>query len=234
MSELRILIVDDEPAIARALRPALQGHGFKVATAETGAEAMAHVASFKPDLVLLDLGLPDIDGVQLTEQIRSAYATPIIVLSVRDAEQDKIAALDRGANDYVTKPFGMGELMARIRVALRNARDTGETGMPAQVVKIGDLQIDAARHSVSLRGEPVHLSPTEFSLLETLMTNAGKLITHRILLYKVWGPEYAGDTQLLRVYIGQLRAKIEERPARPAYILTEPGVGYRFRDRDAD
>lgn len=229
MRDVRVLIIDDEPAIARALRPALEGHQFTVATASTGAEALDLVESFGPDLLLLDLGLPDADGVALAGELRSRTAAPIIVLSVRDAERDKIAALDNGADDYVTKPFGMGELMARIRVALRNNRQ--QPAIPsAQKLEIGDLVLDVEGHELTVCGSAIHLSPTEFNLLYTLMSHAGKLITHRTLLHKVWGPEYVGDTQLLRVYIGQLRSKIEESSERPKYIITEPGVGYRFQD----
>jgi two-component system KDP operon response regulator KdpE len=229
---VRVLIVDDEPAIARALRPALEGHQFKVATAATGAEALAQLESFAPDLLLLDLGLPDTDGVTLAGEIRRRTAAPIIVLSVQDAERDKIAALDNGADDYVTKPFGMGELMARIRVALRHTQQVQPATAQATKLVVGDLVLDTERHALTVRGTPVHLSPTEFNLLHTLMAHAGKLITHRTLLHRVWGPEYAGDTQLLRVYIGQLRGKIEDSSERPKYIITEPGVGYRFQDAE--
>jgi two-component system KDP operon response regulator KdpE len=232
MHELRALVVDDDPSIARVLRPALQGHSFRVEVAGTGEAALDLAESFQPDVILLDLGLPDWDGVELAAEMRRRTHAPIIVLSVRDAERDKIAALDNGADDYLTKPFGMGELMARIRVALRHATQTQATASPASPSKmaIGDVALDTGRHEVTVRGVPVHLSPTEFSLLETLMYNAGKLVTHRTLLHKVWGPEYVGDTQLLRVYIGQLRSKIEEHSDRPVYIVTEPGIGYRFRD----
>jgi len=231
MRELRVLIIDDEPAIARALGPSLRGHEFVVATATTGREGIAQVESFAPDLILLDLGLPDADGVELAGELRNMTNVPIIVLSVRDAEKDKIAALDNGADDYVTKPFSIGELLARIRVALRHhTQAAASTQSPAKPLVTGDLVLDRERHELKVRGNRVHLSPTEFSLLESLMLSAGKLITHRTLLHNVWGPEYAGDTQLLRVYIGQLRAKIEERAERPTYIITEPGVGYRFRD----
>ena len=226
----RVLIIDDEPAIARALKPALEGHGFKVVTAPTGADGLAQVDAFQPDLILLDLGLPDIDGVDLAGQIRAQTPAPIIVLSVRDAEQDKIAALDKGADDYLTKPFGMGELMARIRVALRHRRDGTASSPDTGSITVGAITLDPEKHTVTVSGEPVHLSPTEFNLLRVLMRNAGKLVTHRTLLHKVWGPEYAADTQLLRVYIGQLRSKIEERPERPTYVITEPGIGYRFRE----
>jgi two-component system KDP operon response regulator KdpE len=228
----RVLIIDDEPAISRALRPALEGHGFKVVTAATGTEGLARVDAFQPDLILLDLGLPDVDGVDLAGQLRAQTPAPIVVLSVRDAEQDKIAALDNGADDYLTKPFGMGELMARIRVALRHRRDGTASAPDTGSITVGAITIDPEKHRVTVSGEPVHLSPTEFNLLHVLMRNAGKLVTHRTLLHRVWGPEYAVDTQLLRVYIGQLRSKIEERPERPTYIVTEPGIGYRFREQE--
>jgi two-component system KDP operon response regulator KdpE len=230
MRELKVLVIDDEPAIARALRPALEGHGFAVTTASSGAEALADVEKFTPDLILLDLGLPDVDGVDLTADLRKQTHAPIIILSVRGADSDKISALDNGADDYLTKPFSMGELMARIRVVLRRMQEAGTATPEPQPISIDGIALDPGRHTVTVNGSPVHLSPTEFQLLETLMRNAGRLVTHRTLLYKVWGAEYAGDTQLLRVYIGQLRSKIEERAERPTYILTEPGIGYRFRD----
>jgi two-component system KDP operon response regulator KdpE len=228
----RVLIIDDEPAISRALKPALEGHGFKVITADTGAGGLARVEAFQPDLILLDLGLPDVDGVDLAGQLRALTLAPIVVLSVRDAEQDKIAALDNGADDYLTKPFGMGELMARIRVALRHRRDGTAPAADTGAITVGAIFLDPEKHRVTVSDKPVHLSPTEFNLLHVLMRNAGKLVTHRTLLHRVWGPEYAADTQLLRVYIGQLRAKIEERPERPTYIVTEPGIGYRFREQE--
>lgn len=234
MRDLRVLIIDDEPAIARALGPSLRGHDFTVTTATSGREGIACVESFAPHLILLDLGLPDTDGVTLAGELRKTTKAPIIVLSVRDAERDKIAALDNGADDYVTKPFSIGELLARIRVALRHYTEGPPMQSAAKTVVVGDLELDRERHELKVQGSPVHLSPTEFGLLETLMLSAGKLVTHRTLLHKVWGPEYIGDTQLLRVYIGQLRAKIEERAERPAYIITEPGVGYRFRDPAQD
>lgn len=226
-----MLIVDDEPAIARVLRPALLGHDFAVATAVSGAEALDQVEAFEPDLVLLDLGLPDIDGVRLTGKIRERTGAPIIILSVRGAEHDKIAALDNGADDYLTKPFGIGELLARMRAALRHAQQPLQTpNAPREPITIGAVSLDVERHTVTVNDAPVHLSPTEFTLLETLMRHAGKIVTHRTLLHTVWGAEYSADTQLLRVYVGQLRAKVEPRPNRPEYILTEPGIGYRFRE----
>ena len=227
MRETHVLIIDDEPAIARALRPALEGHGFAVATAATGAGGLEQLEPFGPDLILLDLGLPDIDGLNLLPELRRRTSAPVIVLSVRGAERDKIQALDNGAEDYLTKPFGIGELLARIRVVLR--RPQPDTGGPPPPLIAGDLVIDSVAHTVTRRGTPVHLSPTEFSLIELLARNAGKMVTHRVLLHTVWGPEYVSETQLLRVYISQLRSKIEDQPERPAYILTEPGIGYRFR-----
>ncbi|HUP28088.1 MAG TPA: response regulator transcription factor [Chloroflexia bacterium] len=232
LAAMQILIVDDEPAIARALRPGLQGHGFTVFTSATGEEALAHLAESSPDLILLDLGLPDVDGLDLIGALRERTAAPIIVLSVRGTERDKIAALDNGADDYLTKPFSMGELLARLRVALRHGAHLPPVAALPQPITIGDVTLDPDHHTVAVMGSRVHLSPTEFQLLETFMSHAGKLLSHRTLLHKVWGPEYAVDTQLLRVYIGQLRAKIEPRPERPSYILTEPGIGYRFRDAD--
>lgn len=230
MREQRVLVVDDEPAIARALRPGLEGHGFVVVTASSGAEALALIEKFSPDLILLDLGLPDVDGVELTATLKNVTEAPIIILSVRGADRDKISALDNGADDYLTKPFSIGELMARIRVALRHKQQTTPVPANTQPITIGSVVLDSERHTVTVNDALVHLSPTEFQLLETLMRNAGRLITHRTLLHKVWGPEYGADTQLLRVYIGQLRSKIEERAERPTYILTEPGIGYRFRE----
>lgn len=229
---MRILVIDDEPAIARVLRPALKGQGFNVAVATSGTDGLGQLGTFLPDVILLDLGLPDIDGVSLAAQLRERTGAPIIVLSVRDSEADKISALDNGATDYVTKPFSMGELMARVRVAVRYYGQGDRTTAPSsrEPITIGDLSLDSEKHVLTRKGEAVHLSPTEFNLLEMMMLNAGRLVTHRTLLQKVWGVEYAKETQLLRVYIGQLRSKIEERPERPAYIITEPGIGYRFRD----
>lgn len=234
MPDLRVLVIDDEPAIARVLRPALKGQGFDVATASTGAEGLQQLEQFAPNLILLDLGLPDIDGVELASQLRERTGAPIIVLSVRDGERDKIAVLDSGANDYVTKPFSMGELMARIRVAIRYYGQELRPPPPAksEPIAIDDLVLDSDRHLLTRLGVTIHLSPTEFNLLEILMLNSGRLVTHRTLLQKVWGPEYVRDTQLLRVYVGQLRSKIEAQPDRPVYILTEPGIGYRFKDAD--
>ena len=230
MNEPRVLIVDDEPAIARALRPALQGHHFAVTTAVSGAEALAAMDGADPDLILLDLGLPDMDGVELVRTLRRRSSVPILILSVRGAERDKIAALDNGADDYLTKPFGIGELLARMRVALRRAHQALPDATPPTAVTIGEVTLDPARHVTTVRGRAVHLTPTEWNLLDLLMRNAGKLVTHRTILHTIRGPEYTSETQLLRVYIGQLRSKIEDHPEQPEYILTDPGVGYRFRE----
>ncbi len=232
MAETRVLIIDDEPAIARAVRPALQGQGFAVAVAETGADGLAQWDSWEPHLILLDLGLPDMDGVAVVRAIRKRATTPVLVLSVRGADRDKIAALDSGADDYLTKPFSIGELLARVRVALRHSSAEPAAATPNTPLTVGDLLLDPERHLVTQRGAPIHLSPPEFNLLALLMAHPGKVITHRTILHKVWGPEYTGETQLLRVYIGQLRGKLEERPERPTYILTEPGIGYRFQSAE--
>jgi len=233
MSAVKVLLIDDEPAIARALRPLLNGHGFSVDVAETAAEGLVRLESFAPDLILLDLGLPDMSGVELTAELRRRTHVPIIILSVHDAEQDKVAALDNGADDYLTKPFGFQELLARMRVALRHsqgAQNDTIVSLPQHQIHVGDVVLDTERYELTVRGTTTHLTPTEFKLLELLMEHAGKLVTHNTILHKIWGPEYAGESQLLRVYIGHLRAKIEEHPERPTYIVTEPGVGYRFRD----
>jgi two-component system KDP operon response regulator KdpE len=223
----RILIIEDDPAITRAVKVGLSGFGFEVITSATGGEGLDTIRRSAPQVVLLDLGLPDIDGLDLCVSIREESSVPVIILTARGAEHEKIAALDSGADDYVTKPFGMGELLARIRVAIRHASPGSPVGvMP--LVKVGDLVIDFAAHQVLVKGRPVHLTPTEFKLLETLVRNAGRMSSRRMLLQEVWGPGYNSDTQILRVFINQLRAKLEENPADPQYILTEPGVGYRF------
>src|SRR5579859_1021316 len=230
MAGERILVIEDEPAVVQAIRITLQGHGFRVETAATGGEGYAKaVHPPPPQVVLLDLGLPDTDGLAVCTQIRRQSGVPIIVLTARDAEYEKISALEGGADDYVTKPFGMGELLARIRVALRHVPGAPASAEP---LRIGDLVIHPAAHQVRVRDTPVHLTPTEFKLLATLAANAGRVSTHRYLLREVWGAGYAADSQLLRVFIGQVRTKIERNPADPEYILTEPGVGYRFRVAD--
>lgn len=224
-SELRILVVDDETAIRRFLRASLAAHGHMIFEAANGGEAINGVVAHRPDLIILDLGLPDIDGISVVRQLREWTTIPIIILSVRDHETDKIAALDAGADDYLTKPFAVGELMARIRVAIRHVAQPN----PESVFVTGDLTVDLARRVVKLNGAEVQLTPTEYDLLRTLVTNAGKVITHRHLLRQVWGSAYEEETHLLRVHMSNLRSKIEPELARPRYILTEPGVGYRLR-----
>ena len=220
-----ILVVDDEPQIRRALRTSLEAHGYTVQTAGTGEEAVVAAAEASPDLMFLDLGLPDLDGTEVIKRVRSFSEVPVIVLSVRDRQADKVAALDAGADDYVAKPFGMEEVLARMRAQLRRAQPE-ETG-PA-VLRFGDLQVDLARRLVTLAGTPVHLTKTEYALLEAFVTNAGKLLTHQWLLRKVWGRGYGEESQYLRVYVRALRRKLVDRAAAPELILTEPGVGYRW------
>ena len=221
----RILVVDDEPQIHRFLGPALDAAGYAFARADDGQSALREIARHPPDAVVLDLGLPDLDGKQVIERARAFYEGPIIILSARDREMEKIQALDMGANDYVPKPFGVGELLARLRVALR-ARAASEP--PPAVVRAGDLVIDMPRRLVKRGGEVVRLSPKEYDLLARLASANGKLLTHKDLLVSVWGPAHRDDTQYLRVFIGHLRQKIEPDPSMPRLILTEPGVGYRF------
>ncbi len=220
----RILVVDDEPAICRMLTVALGGHGYEVRDARTGQDGLVAAATWKPDLVILDLGLPDIEGHECVKRLREWTTTPIIILSVRQQEEEKIEALDSGADDYLTKPFGMGELLARIRSALRRAaRPEGEP-----VVRIGDLSVDLARRLVTMADREIHLTPTEYALLKALAAQAGRVLTQRQLLRAVWGPGYENEGQYLRVFVGHLRQKLEPDPARPRYILTEPAVGYRL------
>jgi two-component system KDP operon response regulator KdpE len=220
-----ILVVDDEPQIRRALRTSLEAHGYVVRTAGTGEQALVAAAEVSPDLIVLDLGLPDLDGTEVIRRVRSFSEVPVIVLSVRDRQADKVSALDAGADDYVAKPFGMGEVLARMRAQLRRAQPE-ETG-PA-VLRFGDLQVDLARQLVTLAGAPVHLTRTEYALLEAFVTNPGKLLTHPWLLRKVWGRGYAEESHYLRVYVRALRRKLGDQAAAPALILTEPGVGYRW------
>ena len=222
----RILIVDDEPQIRRALRTALRANGFEVDTAPDAATALQRIAAHPPDVVILDLRLPDMDGVDVIVRVRAWSDVPIIVLTVYGREYAKVRALDAGADDYLTKPFGMGELLARIRVMLRRAARQG----PAEpVLDFGFLHIDLGRRLVTRDGAEVHLTPTEYDLLRELAVNAGKVMTHQMLLSRVWGPASAFSTHYLRVYINQLRRKIEPDPPHPRVIVTEPGVGYRFR-----
>ncbi|MFZ1413819.1 MAG: response regulator [Defluviicoccus sp.] len=219
-----ILIVDDEPPIRRFLRTSFAGQGYRVLEAATGEDALAHIRTDRPDIVILDLGLPDVDGIELIRTVRRASRVPIIVLSSRDNERGKVEALDLGADDYVTKPFGMDELMARIRAALRHRFH--ESSEPAAFVS-GDLFVDLVRRIVRVRGEELKLSPREFEILQLLVRHAGKVLTHQFIIREVWTA--AADVQYLRIYIKQLRRKIEADPQQPRHILTETGVGYRLR-----
>jgi two-component system KDP operon response regulator KdpE len=219
------MVVDDEPQIRRALRTSLEAHGYVVNTAGTGQEALVASAESSPDLIFLDLGLPDLDGTEVIRRVRSFSEVPVIVLSIRDRQADKVSALDAGADDYVAKPFGMEEVLARMRAQLRRAQP--EDAGPA-VLRFDDLQVDLARRLVTLAGTPVHLTRTEYALLEAFVTNPGKLLTHQWLLRKVWGRGYGEESHYLRVYVRALRRKLGDRAAAPDLILTEPGVGYRW------
>ena len=224
-TKLRILVVDDERAIRHFLQITLSAEGYAVFEASNGREALSQVAAHRPDLLILDLGLPDIDGVELTKILRSGSQVPIIILSVRDQEAEKVAALDAGADDYLTKPFGTAELLARIRGVMRRA-----TQVPVGATFSSDgLEVDLARRVVTVLGQEVHLSPTEYDLLRALAMQAGRVMTHRQLLHQVWGVAYEGENHLLRVTIGHLRQKLEPDAGRPRWIITEPGVGYRLR-----
>jgi two-component system KDP operon response regulator KdpE len=228
---VRVLVVDDEPQIRRFLRTSLSAHGYHIVEASCGREAITQTTTERPDVVMLDLGLPDMDGLDVIHRLREWSKVPIIVVSVRGREGDKIEALDAGADDYVTKPFGMGELLARMRAALRH-RLQSEVEEP--LFRSGGLSVDLVRRVVMVDGGEVKLTPKEYDLLRVLVIHAGKVMTHQHLLREVWGPTSVYETHYLRVYIGQLRQKIEPDPAQPRYILTEPGVGYRLRILDGD
>jgi two-component system, OmpR family, KDP operon response regulator KdpE len=221
-----ILVIDDEPQILRAIRTILTEKQFRVTTANRGEEGLTLAATTEPDLVILDLGLPDMDGVEVCMRLREWTQTPIIILSVRDSERDKVAALDMGADDYLTKPFGIEELLARVRVALRHAGNRKEEH--SKVVKAGPITIDLVWHIVKRGEDEVKLTGIEYKLLAYLAANHHRVLTHQSILSQVWGPEDADHTEYLRVYMRQLRKKLEEDPERPQYILTEPGIGYRF------
>ena len=225
--ETQVLVVDDEPAILRALSAALRTRGYTVHTATTGGEALDHAVRHPLDVIILDLGLPDLDGIEICRRLREWSTTPIIVLTVEDAEERKVTALDAGADDFVTKPFSMPELLARVRVALRHHRPPDEPDDP--VLEVGDVRVDRARHSVTVDGEPVELTPKEFDFLALLARNPGRVHTHRTILQAVWGPAYGTETQYLRVYASQIRKKLHDDPAAPR-LVTEPGVGYRLVD----
>jgi two-component system KDP operon response regulator KdpE len=222
-----ILIVDDEVSIRRFLRISLESNCYRVHEAATGAEALSLAAQVRPEVIILDMNLPDMDGVEVLRRLREWTSTPVIILSVRDADHDKVAALDAGADDYLSKPFSTDELLARLRVARRHAQPAADP----PVVVLGDVQIDFARRIVTRKGVPVKMTPTEYALLRLLVHHAGRVLTHRQILKEVWGPQYVDETHYLRVYFAQLRQKLEENPALPHLIVTEPGVGYRLIDR---
>ncbi|NUP11611.1 MAG: response regulator [Polyangiaceae bacterium] len=224
-----VWVVEDEAPVRKFLRAALSSHGFRLLEAETAKEALQLLTTHKIDLVILDLGLPDGDGLSLAREVRGWSKVPIIVVSARGQEDDKVSALDAGADDYVTKPFGVRELLARIRVALRHARGPGEA--QSDVIELGPIRIDRERREVKVDDRDVHLTPTEYRMLVLLAENAGKVLTHRQILKEVWGPAYTGHTHYVRVHMAELRKKIEEDPARPQWLVTEPAVGYRMRDR---
>ncbi|HLH53148.1 MAG TPA: response regulator [Verrucomicrobiae bacterium] len=219
-----VLIVDDELQLRRLLRACLEGEGYNVEEAATGQEGITHAAQHPPDLIVLDLGLPDMDGVTVLRRLREWSHVPVVVLSVRDREEDKVAALDSGADDYVTKPFGAGELLARLRVAQRHTISTAEN----PVFRLGDLEVDLTARTVKRKGQDIKLTVTEYSLLRLFVQHAGKVLTHAQILKEVWGPTYVDQTHYLRVYIAHLREKLENDPGKPRLITTEPGVGYRL------
>jgi two-component system KDP operon response regulator KdpE len=222
---LRVLVVDDDPQILRAVRTGLQARGYEVTTAGNGETALDRLATGPADLVVLDLSLPGIDGHEVIRRLRGFSDVPVLVLSVRESQDDKVAALDAGADDYVTKPFALGELLARMRALERRAQP--ETGEP--VLRFGDLEVDLSRQLVRLADSPIRLTKTEYRLLEAFVTHPGKLLTHRWLLSRVWGPGYATETHYVRIYVRQLRQKLGDDVSRPRYIVTESGLGYRWR-----
>jgi two-component system KDP operon response regulator KdpE len=222
-----IVIIEDDPQIRRFLRTGLEAHGFEIHEAETGKLGLILAATRKPDLIILDLGLPDMDGIEVIKKLREWTSRPVIILSARNIETDKVTALDGGADDYLTKPFGLDELLARIRVALRHAAQPGQ-GRAGNIFKSGNLKVDLGQRRVYRDGEEVHLTPIEYRLLTTLVKHAGKVLTHRQLLVEVWGPSYIENNHYLRIYMGCLRHKLEDEPARPKLFLTEAGTGYRL------
>jgi len=224
-----VLVVEDELQMRRFLRASMSAHGYRVAEAATASDAVAMATSRNPEVILLDLGLPDGDGIELTRQLRGWSRVPIIIISARGRDDDKVAALDAGADDYLTKPFAVNELLARVRVALRHAREAGATRQES-ALEFGTLRIDLVRREVTVSGREVHLTPIEYNLLVLLARNAGRVLTHRQIIREVWGAAYSGQTHYVRVYMAELRKKIEQDPARPRLLVTEPGVGYRLRD----
>ncbi len=223
-----ILVIEDEAPIRRFLKMSLIDHGFAFSEATSGKEGLTKIAAEKPDLVIMDLGLPDIDGLDVTKQVREWSNVPIIVLSARENENDKVEALDSGADDYLVKPFGIGELMARLRVALRHANRLSEDQLDSSF-SFGEIHVDFAKREVLRNNEEIHLTPIEYKILNTLIRYSGKVVTHKHLLRECWGGEYSDETQYLRVYLAQLRKKLEIDPAQPKYLITEPGVGYRLK-----
>lgn len=223
-----ILLIEDEPQMTRFLRVTLQGHGYRLIEADTGQKGLIQASTRNPDVILLDLGLPDMDGLEVIQRIREWSEVPVIVLSAREQEQDKVRALDAGADDYLTKPFGAGELLARIRAAMRRTA-MQRSGEKESVVVLGNLRIDLVKRQVCLDDTEIHLTPLEYKLLSVLIKYAGKVVTHTQLLKEVWGLAYTGQTQYLRIYMAQLRRKLEADPARPRFLINEPGIGYRLR-----
>lgn len=222
---IRALVVDDEPPIVTALRASLEARGYDVLSAGTGKDGLRMLSSAEPDIVILDLGLPDMEGAEVLRRLRVFSEVPVVILTVREEQAEKVVALEAGADDYVTKPFAMEELMARLRAVLRRAGPEVRTD---PVVRFRDIEVDLSRQLVRRKDRIVHLTPTEYRLLEAMITNPGKLLTHRWLLARVWGPGYEAESQYLRVYVAQLRKKLEDEPATPRWILTDPGIGYRW------
>ena len=223
-----ILLIEDEPQMRRCLRVTLQTHGYRLIEASSGQEGLAEGTTRNPDLVLLDLGLPDMDGLEIVQRFREWSEVPIIIISAREQEEDKVKVLDAGADDYLTKPFGAGELLARIRVALRH-RALQSAGQREILFISGDLKVDLASRQVFIKDEEIHLTPIEYRLLAVLIKHAGKVVTHKLLLKEVWGPVYTDQQQYLHVYMAQLRKKVESNPARPRLLINEPAVGYRLK-----
>ncbi len=228
MADPIVVVVEDEPQIRRFLRATLQGQGYRLFEAATGADGLVEAASRQPDVVIVDLGLPDMDGLEVIRRLREWSSVPVIVLSARGGERDKVTALDAGADDYIEKPFGTDELLARLRVALRHT--AGGSRAEDALFMVGELHVDQGRRQVRVDAKEVHLTPIEYRLLTTMVRHAGKVLTHRQLLRDVWGPNHAEDAHYLRVFMATLRRKLERDPAQPRYLLTEPGVGYRLVD----
>lgn len=224
---IRVLLIDDEPQIVRALRTSLEVRGYDIIDAATGRDGLRLAASSEPDAVVLDMGLPDMDGTKVLERLRAFSNVPVVILTIREEQSDKVSALEAGADDYVTKPFGMEELVARLRAVLRRASANDET---ESLLRFGNIEIDLMKCLVRKGGTLIHLTPKEYGILEAMVNHQGKLLTHKWLLARVWGPGYDDEREYLRVFVGQLRKKLEDDPSRPRWILTDPGVGYRWAD----